>query len=546
MKCREFRKRWVNRMDRSPDVLEQEDLNRHLEICPQCARLWDETQRTWAALQPTRTVRASFDFKERVMSEALKTTPLVLHPNYNSESKPWRRVQTWKPVWVVGFAFLFLATLLVLDLAGPGWFGSHPGGSPKAFGLLAQAWAGEEALFTGDGYVHLVNEILVPAVRDPNLARLRWFPMVSLEADGKLRVHQLQLSAEVGQSYSVRDEVWYDPMKGRFARVLRADRRLIYANAYDGAFVYTLETGTESSSQIVKKPVTETFQAPKNPAEFLGIAPGFQSQINEKDKTQIVDDGDAQLEDGTVVRVLRSAITGPDGASDNAMLFKIRKTDHVIAEMVWQAQGETLLTVRRALTVTEKQPGIAWDLQGIDTNAKPEAGAPSAQVMSDMVIPNVSVRRMVEKTDFEPFIFSKNPAWTTERQIVDILDVASPPKRMFMIAYRAGDKRHVVMIQSSTFNQSLGQVAKQGRLVYTSPNGFKVWSTAQDKWAANIALQSARSVILDPPAEDRSGYMLESPAGTFPMLAVNGALTETELRALIDDLVSAKTIQEQK
>ena len=102
------------------------------------------------------------------------------------------------------------------------------------------------------------------------------------------------------------------------------------------------------------------------------------------------------------------------------------------------------------------------------------------------------------------------------------------------------------MIQSSTFNQSLGQVAKQGRLVYTSPNGFKVWSTAQDKWAANIALQSARSVILDPPAEDRSGYMLESPAGTFPMLAVNGALTETELRALIDDLVSAKTIQEQK
>jgi len=77
-------------------------------------------------------------------------------------------------------------------------------------------------------------------------------------------------------------------------------------------------------------------------------------------------------------------------------------------------------------------------------------------------------------------------------------------------------------------------------MVYQSPKGFKVWSGPMDKWLANILLQSARVSIGDPPAEDRTGYMIETPAGTFPALAINGKVTDEELHALIDSLVPAK------
>ncbi len=43
-----------------------------------------------------------------------------------------------------------------------------------------------------------------------------------------------------------------------------------------------------------------------------------------------------------------------------------------------------------------------------------------------------------------------------------------------------------------------------------------------------------------PPAKDRTCYLLETPEGTFPALAVNGALTDAELHGLVDSLVRAK------
>ena len=81
---------------------------------------------------------------------------------------------------------------------------------------------------------------------------------------------------------------------------------------------------------------------------------------------------------------------------------------------------------------------------------------------------------------------------------------------------------------------------KQGTLVYTSPNGFKVWGGGPQKWYSQILLQSARWFIKDPPSEDRIGYVLESPAGTFPALAINGPISDEELHKLVDSLIPAK------
>ena len=158
-----------------------------------------------------------------------------------------------------------------------------------------------------------------------------------------------------------------------------------------------------------------------------------------------------------------------------------------------------------------------------------------------MVVPNVAVRHMVEKADFETYIFASGPPWAGQRVITDILDIASPPHRMFAISYRGEDGRHVVLVQSYTYNKMLGPKAKSmlAKLVYTSPTGVKVWSGPLDKWLAGILLQSARSTIKDPPSEERTGYLLETPAGTFPILAINGSLSDDELHGLIDSLVPA-------
>jgi hypothetical protein len=136
-----------------------------------------------------------------------------------------------------------------------------------------------------------------------------------------------------------------------------------------------------------------------------------------------------------------------------------------------------------------------------------------------------------------------NPSWAGERQITDILDIVSPPNRMFAITYRAQDGRHVVLIQSASYNRMLEPVTKIAKVIYTSPSGVKVLSSAQDKWLAGILLQSSQATIQDPPSENRTGYLLQTPDGTFPALAVNGALTDDELHGLVDSLVRADTVQ---
>ena len=147
---------------------------------------------------------------------------------------------------------------------------------------------------------------------------------------------------------------------------------------------------------------------------------------------------------------------------------------------------------------------------------------------------------MIEKADYETYIFASNPPWAGQCEITDILDIVSPPHRMFAVTYRAEDGRHVVLIQAHTFNDKFSLLTKISKLKYTSPNGFKVWSGLQNKWMAKILLNSSRSTIKDPPSKDRIGYILESPDGTFPYIAVNGKLSDDEFHDLIGSLIPAR------
>jgi hypothetical protein len=151
-----------------------------------------------------------------------------------------------------------------------------------------------------------------------------------------------------------------------------------------------------------------------------------------------------------------------------------------------------------------------------------------------------SVERMASLAKFETYVFSSQPSWTGPVEITDHLDPGSLGKRMFMMTARASDGRHLVLVQSPTYNRMLPKKVKDGPVVYTAPNGFKVWAGGPQKWYSKILLQSARASIKAPPSDDRTGYVLESPAGTFPALAINGPVTDEELHKLVDSLTPAR------
>ena len=199
--------------------------------------------------------------------------------------------------------------------------------------------------------------------------------------------------------------------------------------------------------------------------------------------------------------------------------------------------GRPRLLIRRVLTESVEAPEVSWNLNELEgTGAK---AAQPVSVTPDMVIPSVSVQHMVERAKFETYVFSAQPAWTGPVQITDCLDPASGGRAFLLIAC-ADDHRHVVLVQAPIYNLTLGAVVKAGTLVYTSPNGFKVWGGGPQKWYSQILLQSARWFIKDQPSEDRIGYVLESPAGTFPALAINGPVSDEELHKLVDSLITAK------
>jgi hypothetical protein len=535
MNCQECQDVLDNLLVAEPGAAEHAALAEHLEKCLDCARQHAQARQALAAITLTSQFPVSANLKERIMNaisdaRVFQPVPTAIRV---------RPVCSWKMVVAVAAAVALLIALMPLLNPGPGQGGLK---GLSAFGLLAEASAAEENLFAGNQIVHLANEIIVAPVADATLAKMRWIPLMSLDVTGKHRFNQLTLPAEVGKGYTVEDQSWYDPATGRFVRVLTSGGRTIFANSYDGTNVYALETPAAGPPQIVKHPIAKDFQTPKSPAEFLGIAAGLCSSLDTKNESLVSDVGKTTLDDGAEAILVKLGFPAgdPKETKGDYWLVTIRSDNKTMEKMEWFAQGKSLLVIRRGKPKPGLNPTMGWDLAGIAKQAADTAATPGPSVMFGMVVPDVSVEHMVKKADFTTYVFNKAPSWAGDRQITDILDLPSPPHRMFATTYRAKDSRHVVLTQSFSFNKMLGPMVKTGKLIYTSPSGVKVLSGSDDAWLANILLQSARASIKDPPGKELTGYMLETPAGTFPVLAINGKISDEELHSLIDSLVPAK------
>jgi hypothetical protein len=533
---------------------ESNALTEHISRCPECRKyaqaLQDEKR---SLVQLGEALDRDMKAREDKVIEAL---------NQSVQSKRAKPLPIWRIIMKSRITKLAAAAAVVIAISMVGWLNSYnrPSNGMKSltyFSYISEARAAEQKLFYQDGITHIVNEIVVfPTSGDIALGQekesdqqankflgYKWVPMCSVQASGRLRFNQLQLPAAGTEPYSIVDESWYDSATGKFVRVLRYDEEVFFANSYDGKFVYSLETAPDGTPRLIKEQVTDDFSPPQNPAEFLGIAAGLQSDIEEETVAPVQEVSRGTLADGAPVRIVKAGFTDLSGELIAYWLFKAREDDGTIAEMEFIIADEPQLLIRRVSSKAVAAPSVSWSLAELPEEVAGGQETVKPVVKQDMVILNVSVRHMVEVADFETYIFAPNPPWAGHREIADCVDPPNPSHRMFIIAYRADDGRHVVLVQSHTYNKTLGNLARKGQLVYTSPDGFKVWGGGPDKWYSGILLSSARFTIKDPPSDDRIGYVLESPAGTFPSLAVNGALTDEELHSVIDSLIPAREYQ---
>jgi hypothetical protein len=423
--------------------------------------------------------------------------------------------------------------------------------------LRRQAVAAAKSLFAGEGVLSLASETVVEPVKDAILAKGRYMNMRSLGASGKPEPATLALPAKPGEQYALESHIWYDRKTGRFARVVTIGGETIFANAYDGSAVYAIEPDAQGVMRVVGRPVAPSFQPLKDPADFLGVTGSLDEDRFEKSYS---DAGPSALPDGSPARVVKLSTPEMPGMSmlrevmgnSPYKLFTIRKSDFACVQIENVMKGERALVTRLKTAETVAAPGVPWNLGGVKVRiALPTTG--EQQLAGPILMgPSASVQQMSAVSDYKTYLFAADPPWTTERRIMALRDPTSALSWMFVTAYRAKDGRHVVLVQAAMYNKMFEQLMatmagpqgeglkKNLKEIYASPSGFKVWSMMKGTGMGAMILTAARDWLNAEPLSDSAGYLVQTPAGTFPALAVNGSLTDDELHALIDSLVPAK------
>ncbi len=475
----------------------------------------------------------------------------------------WRKIMSSKITKLSAAAAVLILVVLF------GWLYSNPdsGRHISSFTLLARASAAEKTLFIGhEGIVHIVNEIIMsPQLQSDASALLdelesdttqekneafikgwlsyQWIPVYSLDADGKLHEHKLKIAKHIDKTITVTDLSWYDPATGCFARVLKTGDDVLFANSYDGQFIYLANKGPTGSIKIEQDAVTENFEIPENPVDFLGIAAGIKETVPGKHYPPIKDVTSETLYDGTPVRAYKLGFTDAWGKTDSYFVFRVDSDTEIINEIECVFEGTTTRLYRRIVTNTVDSPELSWNLAEIKTSAAKQT---AVNIDAGDGADTVTISQMVQRATYPVFIFAKKPSWTNKCIIYDLPDDASAPARMFCVTYSSKDTRDIVLTQGGSFTRyfaaAFGKLQELGEKIpwmYESEGGFKVLhqnDTQTEMWWTELALKSSGFE----PRDNRIGYIIMSPESAFMILAINGPVSEQELHDLINNLIPAK------
>jgi hypothetical protein len=490
-----------------------------------------------------------------------KSSARTVQPN------PWRLIMKNK----IAPAAIAASILLVVGLLV---WPTNPNNKLSSFALLTQAHAAEQTVFSGQGIVYLVNEFtLFPVAKDKkfsnrlkdlesslaknelenlntkNLETLKawfsfsWLPFYSIGADGQMKCNQMEPAAN--NSCVVTEKIWHESATGRFIRIMEADGKVIFANSFDGQNVCSSYDNAGVLS-IRKEPAAADFEVPQNPVDFLGMGAGITVAFSRKEDYPPIINVSEETMNQTQVRVYKMGFKDLEGCAETYYLFKVGMEDNIIQEIQCVVEGQPSMILKRISAQSIPQPALSWNLKEID-DKKTAAAATPVVIRSDIFSANISVDQMVRTADFETYIFSINPAWTSEGQISSGPDEGSSTSLMFNIVYQARDGRHVILSQMPSLTRyhtgifkKLEEIGQPFAASYNSPLGYAMYHTGKsEKWWTEFSIKASGFE----PAENRCGVIIRTPAGTYLALAVNGPVSEDEFQKLVDSLVPAREYQ---
>ncbi len=495
----------------------------------------------------------------------------------------WRFIMK-SPITRVAAVLLLVAGIAVMSWRNPEGH-SNEQLSPLTFlSLIQTASAAEQALFTGDSVVHITHEItLYPNADVPdieaqldelvesnftlnrNLAFMRaWFsshaslPVHSLKANGEYQWHTLELTGTAEKESVVQEHIWYDPESGFFARAFMQGGQVIFAMSFDGQAIYLTQVSDNGRFQIQREPITEQFNLPDNPAEFLGISASFQDSMDKMNLPPIEEQSREQQADGTWVRVYKLRWPGTDAYH----IFKVDDNDNTIEQIESVAYERPIQQIQRISSNTVDAPGFSWDLAELAGQSAPSR--PEVILIEGMT--TITPQQMADIAQVETYVLGDTPDWIKEQKFVIMSDKASPYGASYVVFCSTNDGRCAAISQGRTVHQYISGILNMSNQAglrwfpnYMSKNRFKVHDAFTLGRIVGVSLLSALSDFTDgtrfwsseavfkqggfEPLPFNHIYMLHSPTDTYLSLTLNGQFTDAEIRELIEDLIPARLYQ---
>jgi hypothetical protein len=303
---------------------------------------------------------------------------------------------------------------------------------------------------------------------------------------------------------------------------------------------------------VKREPITEQFSIPENPAEFLGISASFQGSMDMMNLPPVEGQSHEQLADGRWVRVYKLRWQDTDAYH----VFQVDENDNTIEQIESVAYGRSIQQIQRVSTDSVDVLAISWDLA--------ELAGQTTQAQSEVTftegMTEITAQQMADRALVETYVFGRIPDWIAEQSFIEVLDEASPLKRMFMVLCSATDSRHVILIQGSTLGQYLGAAFNMNKeagfqwapRVFSS-NRFKmhvlpemrhlpdnVGNRGMRNWSRGLIFKESGFE----PSENARGYVLHSPTNTDFAMVINGKVSDEELEDLVGGLVPAQLYME--
>lgn len=507
------------------------------------------------------------DGPETGMDERILSDASTVMKQASAAAAQTRPVLDWRQI--MRSPITRIAAVLALALGLIWMWGNSPetnGRTPTTMlSLLNAAAAAENAWFAGEQTVHIVNEIVVHARADgKDLARMlqelesdydeskrvaftrlvlaqRWLPIYSLEPDGNPQLHKLELIDPLAAGAKVRDHIWYDPVSTRYARILTRKGQVLFAHAFDGQQVHLAQRNAQGELVLQSKSVSAQFSPPEDPADFLGLAAGIRAILPEEGWAPLEEQTQEATTVGKGLRVYKLGFVDPWEKLDTYQMLYVDAGDQSIAKIECVVDQEPTLTIER-LTVTQgDRPSAGWDLSALEETASVLDLAVTVQANSARV--GLTVPEMVERASFPVYIFARGPHGTKQREIVDVLDPASPLDRVMITLYHTQVEGYVTLIQCRTVTRyittSLKNWQARGfdwRPIYTTDRGFKLYDI-HAVGGIDWVLETIYSQLKVKLAASQNGYVFAAPDGQYVLMAINGWMPSNALEQLADALI---------